>query len=224
MNADATPLVYKPASVRHRRLLAWMGGPIFTAAIFLVLPLSQQISSAKQAEPAAAHAVFVAPPVIPEIKKQEEIQDEPEPDDPPPELEEDPFDLDITFDLNIPMGTEPGGFPLDRGFRANLVQKMIKDEVLGADQLDERPRQLYQPQPRYPSAMRKQRLEGRVVLLLTLDEKGRVVHAKVSRSSQSGFNDAALAAARNWKFKPGMKGGKPVRSKILQPITFKLPR
>jgi protein TonB len=81
-------------------------------------------------------------------------------------------------------------------------------------------------QPEYPTMSRRLGEEGAVVLLLTLDEDGRVTEATVDTSS--GFerlDEAAVKEAkrpRNWKFVPGTVNGKPAPMQFKFRVVFKI--
>ncbi|GIW72464.1 MAG: hypothetical protein KatS3mg102_2006 [Planctomycetota bacterium] len=78
--------------------------------------------------------------------------------------------------------------------------------------------------PHYPLAARRQRLQGVVVLRLEVGEDGQVRRCEVARSSGHGLLDeAALAAARTWRFEPARDAtGAPVAALIEVPIRFRL--
>jgi len=59
-----------------------------------------------------------------------------------------------------------------------------------------------------------------VHVIFTVDESGRVETALVQRSTDSLFDNAALAAVKQWKFEPGTSQGQPVRFRMRVPITF----
>lgn len=59
-------------------------------------------------------------------------------------------------------------------------------------------------EPAYPEAARKQGLEARVLLALTVDETGTVVNAVVVEPAGHGFDEAALAAAQALRFSPAL--------------------
>ena len=64
---------------------------------------------------------------------------------------------------------------------------------------------------------------GRVLVLMTIDERGLVVDAKVKESSgHRELDEAALSAAMRWKFKPGIKGGLKAITTAVQPFTFRV--
>jgi TonB family protein len=49
------------------------------------------------------------------------------------------------------------------------------------------------------------------MLDLVIDESGRVVDATVRQSMNSAIDALVVRAARNWKYRPAMKDGEPVR-------------
>ena len=73
------------------------------------------------------------------------------------------------------------------------------------------------PRPSYPSAARKQNIEGSVVVFITVDEKGNVVNAAIRKASHPALNDSSiLSTLRRWKFRAGPRGS------ITQTIRFQL--
>jgi protein TonB len=79
-------------------------------------------------------------------------------------------------------------------------------------------------QPEYPPTSKRLGEAGTVVLLLTVDESGKVVDAKIQKSS--GFerlDQAAMQEAlRNWRLLPGTVGGKPSQMTYPFAVTFKI--
>ena len=76
---------------------------------------------------------------------------------------------------------------------------------------------------KYPSAALDERREGRVVLKLSINADGRVTEADVAEAAGYGFDEAAQAAALNFRFSPAKRDGIPVASRILYAYEFKLP-
>lgn len=67
---------------------------------------------------------------------------------------------------------------------------------------------IYAPAPEYPPEARKQKLEGKVKLKITISDEGEVSKAEVSESSGYDFFDnAALDAIKNWRFTPAEENG-----------------
>jgi protein TonB len=77
--------------------------------------------------------------------------------------------------------------------------------------------------PVYPEEALRAGLEGLVVLEGIVDERGRVGHdIKVVRSLGHGFDEAAVAAVRQWRFRPATRDGKPIKVRRIFPILFRL--
>jgi TonB family protein len=75
--------------------------------------------------------------------------------------------------------------------------------------------------PTYPPEAQAQGLRGIVILELTIDAQGNVAEAKVVRSVPP-FDEAARAAALQWKYEPVQVDGKAVTVVLTVPITFAL--
>lgn len=79
------------------------------------------------------------------------------------------------------------------------------------------------PEASYPPEAMQQRVEGNVGLELTIDETGTVVDAKVISPAGHGFDEAAVAAAKQFTFEPARKGGSAIRSTVQFTYEFHLP-
>ncbi|MBL78597.1 MAG: energy transducer TonB [Nitrosomonadaceae bacterium] len=77
--------------------------------------------------------------------------------------------------------------------------------------------------PSYPALSRRFGEEGKLVLRVELDKKGRVSTASVKVSSTyKRLDEAALAVVKTWRCNPALRNGKPVRAIALQPFNFVL--
>jgi protein TonB len=77
--------------------------------------------------------------------------------------------------------------------------------------------------PKYPIDSKVRREEGRVILLVVLDETGTIVDAQVGVSSGSTFLDNAfIEAVKQWKCSPVYHQGRPVRVRVKQGWDFRL--
>ena len=84
------------------------------------------------------------------------------------------------------------------------------------------PQFLLRYKPPYPDAARAQRLEGTVLLLVSLDAGGRVTAAALQRTCGHGILDrAALAAVRSWRFEPARQNGTAIAAQVEIPIRFR---
>jgi protein TonB len=74
----------------------------------------------------------------------------------------------------------------------------------------------------YPLAARRMGREGRVLLRLTLDERGALTNVEVLENPGYGFADAAVAAVKMSRFSPGRINNREVATRARLPIRFAL--
>ena len=103
-----------------------------------------------------------------------------------------------------------------------LGERTIDAEV--SVQVDQRPRTLSTPDPKYPSAARRAEREGLVELEFTVGVDGRATDLKVIKEEPKGFGfgEAAIDAVKRWRFTPAKKGGESVPMRVKIPIRFTL--
>lgn len=113
------------------------------------------------------------------------------------------------------------GAPETRGASPAALAVPRDPTWYGARELDELPRPLRPIQlPRMPTAG-EAGAQGRVVLQLAIDESGAVTDATVvDAEAQGGLAAQTLAALRAARFRPGGKGGRIVKSRVLLELTF----
>jgi periplasmic protein TonB len=79
----------------------------------------------------------------------------------------------------------------------------------------------------YPTALREQGIEGRVLLRLYADSQGTLVAESTKVAESSGYpalDSAAMAGASKLRFSPARRNGRPVAGAFLQPVHFRNPR
>jgi len=74
----------------------------------------------------------------------------------------------------------------------------------------------------YPDLAKKNRIEGKVYIIVLINEKGDVDEANVIKGIGFGCDEAAVAALKKSKFSPGKNGGTAVKSKLTMAINFKV--
>jgi TonB family protein len=87
------------------------------------------------------------------------------------------------------------------------------------------PRLLSRPEPQYPDWARRRQVEADVMILVLVDENGRVIRAIVKRTDDPGrlgFNDAARHAALRARFAPALRDGLPGKMWTELPFSFRL--
>lgn len=203
-----------------------LGGPILgalglTLLVFLVLPLTQMVSSGlrKTFSLTKVEVVELAPPADESEPPPPPPETKPE-EPPPPELSDAPQPMNLNVDLDVAVGA---GGALAAGFggydKSNATQQL---DALDIADLEKRPELIASVAPKYPPEMRKAKIEGSVTVLFLLDENGRVQDPRIENASRPEFEQPALEAVRRWKFKPGMKDGEAVRTYMRLPMRFRV--
>ncbi|UCD04678.1 MAG: TonB family protein [candidate division WOR-3 bacterium] len=96
-------------------------------------------------------------------------------------------------------------------------------EIVPYYRVEIKPQPVVQAKPRYPDLVRRAGIEGRTVVKALVDIDGSIIEVQVLKSSGNQMLDeAALTAARNWKFSPAKQRDKYVRVYVSIPINFKL--
>lgn len=72
------------------------------------------------------------------------------------------------------------------------------------------PQAIFTPNPDYPQALRKYKIQGTCVLAAIVDERGFVRDVHVTQSLDKRLDQSAIDAVKQWKFKPAVKDGRPV--------------
>lgn len=72
----------------------------------------------------------------------------------------------------------------------------------------------------YPKEANEKGIEGNVDLVLVIDAEGHVESAEVLAPAGHGFDEAAVAAAKRFVFRPAVRDGRPVKSKIVYRYSF----
>ena len=79
-------------------------------------------------------------------------------------------------------------------------------------QLDVAPKPIQMIMPVYPERALHDRVRGLVVLRVTVSETGIPTDVSVQKPGREGLTEAAIEAAKQWRFEPGRKGGRAVRT------------
>ena len=82
---------------------------------------------------------------------------------------------------------------------------------------------LVRVKPKYPARAASRHIEGWVKIEFNVSAAGTVSNARVIGASPPGiFDEAALAAIKQWKFKPKIEGGAAVVQRAVQTLKFTL--
>jgi protein TonB len=74
----------------------------------------------------------------------------------------------------------------------------------------------------YPSLARQQGVQGKVYLLVYVNENGGVDDVKIVKGIGMGCDEAAIDAVKKHKFTPGQDKGQNVKVKLSIALTFKM--
>ena len=81
------------------------------------------------------------------------------------------------------------------------------------------PRKTWSVQPEYPRMARLRRIQGIVILEVTVDREGNVSNVAVLRSVD-GLDAAAVEAVRQWRYEPTIINGRPVSVVLTDSVRF----
>ena len=95
-------------------------------------------------------------------------------------------------------------------------------EVIEFSTLDQKPVPRSQARPIYPAEQRTKKISGEAVVDFIVDTQGDVRNAFALRNTHPAFGEAAVEAVAQWKFQPGLKGGRVVNTHMQVPIVFTL--
>jgi len=82
------------------------------------------------------------------------------------------------------------------------------------------PKFLHRELPAYPMMARKLGKEGKIVLRLTIDERGNLLNVEILENAGYGFTEAAVEAVKRSTFLPAEKDGRTIVSRAILPIRF----
>ncbi|HVO75264.1 MAG TPA: energy transducer TonB [Ignavibacteriaceae bacterium] len=74
----------------------------------------------------------------------------------------------------------------------------------------------------YPDLAKKSGVQGKVYLLIYINETGGVDDVKVIKGIGAGCDEAAVDAVKKASFTPGKVNGAPVKTKLSLPVIFKM--
>jgi TonB family protein len=105
--------------------------------------------------------------------------------------------------------------------QGRVQPNQIKDLFDLAD-LDRVPEAIMQQPPVFPNHLKSEVRYAEVVVDFIVDAKGKVPWTSVHSSTHRGFEDAAVLGVSRWQFRPGMKNGKKVSTRMRVPLKFRV--
>ena len=88
--------------------------------------------------------------------------------------------------------------------------------------LDRAPVAVFQAAPMVPASLKQAGVTATVRVQFIVTADGRVVNVIAVEATDDRFSDAAVHGVGKWKFKPGVKGGRKVNTRMGVPIVFRV--
>jgi protein TonB len=210
---------YRVPEARGELRLSVLLGTATALVLFVLMAMAQMMGRVERPESAIDETLLAFIP--PEI---EELEEEPPPpeeeEEPPPELEEEPPQLSLE-QLDIALNPGTGG-SLAGDFAMPVIGTSQRDlgteDFVDFSELDQIPRPIGVSGFNFPRRLKTKQVSGRVVLLLKLDEQGRVLDVQLDSSDLPDFDSFVLGEVAKWRFTPPTQQGRPVKARARLPI------
>lgn len=205
---------------------------VHAALLFGVKPERQKAVAAKEKAPMA---ILLQMPKVEELEEPETISNEsrevtdhatlvPMQADLPQLARPNEFVQQVNFtsllekpDLsNININVIPDTFRGGRKLAENI------GKIFNLADLDRTPEPVLQQAPLYPITLKRDGISGKVKVEFVVDAEGKVLDPHAVEASHEGFIDAAVIAVSKWKFRPGVKSGRKVNTRMAVPILFSI--
>lgn len=112
------------------------------------------------------------------------------------------------------------GQPADTATRLPVDFPAMFGGAYDVSQIDVAPEVIERPSPAFPPALKRSGAAGEVKLQFVVNEEGNVEQISVLSASHEAFAKEAVKAVGRWRFHPGERNGKPVRTLMVLPLAF----
>jgi periplasmic protein TonB len=99
-----------------------------------------------------------------------------------------------------------------------LTSSFARAEVPNA--FDVAPEPIKMDRPEFPPKFKNKSAKEEIMVGFFVETDGSVKEASITSSSDSRLDRSALSAVKKWRFKPALKDGRPVRSKLTVPVIY----
>ncbi len=106
------------------------------------------------------------------------------------------------------IGTGGSGPP---GISSNAAVRSVTAPVL-----------IFQVEPEFSEEARKAKYQGMVLLAIDVDASGHPTNIRVLQGLGMGLDKKAIEAVSRWRFRPGLRDGKPVVTSATVQVSFRL--
>ncbi len=101
-----------------------------------------------------------------------------------------------------------------------LKEKLAESQRTYGDG-DRKAKLIYKVEPEYTGDAREKKIEGSVLLGVTIDHDGVPQNPQIKRSLYPSLDQSAIDAVRKWRFEPAIKNGQPVSMYITVEVYFR---
>lgn len=123
--------------------------------------------------------------------------------------------MEVDFNMGSPF------IPVSDSARQILRElKKEKPDIVRANELDEKPVVLSRRPPIIPADLPAEQDGGSALIEFFVDKSGAVQLPRIVKADHPSLGYAAAQAVSQWRFQPGIKGGKPVVYRVRAPIEF----
>jgi len=205
---------HTPPRIAARPFVVSVAALCLTALVFFVLPLTQQFSREPRLVRQVVSPWSPPPPppppqsVAPPAERREGQR---------PILREPRTPLEVNrIDLTLEPGTGgaiEGEFAVISFETLDGLGQDLGITIFKPEEVESQPESTRTVEPKYPRKLQVAKVSATVSVVFYVDEQGDVHDAKLYRggSPYPELNEACLEAIRLFKFKPGIKEGRPVK-------------
>ncbi|MGF1449908.1 MAG: energy transducer TonB [Opitutales bacterium] len=210
----------EPSFAKYRAVAALLG-IVIAGLVALMLPFTQWLSGLERSDRMVRSMnVTIQPPPPPPPDPPPPPEQEVE--EPQPEMKQQMTKLSLNqmeVSLNPGMGNAlAGAFDIGSfGVQPNAAQEI---SIFELSELDRAPGAIRPPRPQKPFAMRQANINGRVELVVLINEEGRVRVLSVKSATHDEFVQPAIDAAESSRWETPRKDGRPVSTKFIMPLRF----
>jgi len=204
---------------------------LFTLCMYLFLPFSEIITTSQKKDSEITirqveTTSLTQPPPPPEKSSPPETKPK-ESQAPKPQLQTSQQLQPLQVALSMNLGEVGGDFSLDLSIEPENTdtasETIVEEMIFEVSQVDQPPQPVFKVPPIYPMNASMKGIEGKVELIFLVQTDGTVSDIQVKNASPKGiFENAALRALKQWRFKPGTKNGQSVITRVYLPMRFQL--
>src|SRR5439155_8465653 len=100
------------------------------------------------------------------------------------------------------------------------LKQLLDESKKASGDGDRKAKLIYKVEPEYTADAREKKIEGSVLLGVTIDHDGVPQNPQLKKSLYPSLDQSAIDAVRKWRFEPAIKNGQPVSMWITVEVYF----